>query len=75
MEVFELLTMYERKCVNYYQVNIEGGKRTKIDSIYFAVDDDSCTLATKDVDRLINFNIVNIYGLSLLEFLQTHSKN
>ena len=51
------------------------GKRTKIDSIYFAVDDDSCTLATKDVDRLINFNIINSYGLGLLEFLQTHSKN
>jgi hypothetical protein len=44
---------------------------TKIDSIYFAVNDDGCTLATEDVDRLINFNIVDSYGLRLLKFLQT----
>jgi hypothetical protein len=49
----------------------EGEERTKIDSIYFAVDDDGCTLATKDVDRLINFNVVESYGLGLLEFLRT----
>ena len=46
-------------------------ERTEIDSIYFAVNDDGCTLATKDVDRLINFNIVDSYSLGLLEFLQT----
>lgn len=69
MEVFELLTMYERMCVDYYQVDIGGEERTKIDSIYFAVYDDGCTLAAKDVDRLINFNVVDSYSLGLLEFL------
>ena len=48
-----------------------GEERTKIDSIYFAVNDDGCTLATKDIDRLINFNVVDSYSLGLLEFLQT----
>ena len=47
-------------------------ERTEIDSIYFAVNDDGCTLATKDVDRLVNFNVVNGYSLGLLELLQTH---
>ena len=34
-------------------------ERTEIDSIYFAVNDDGCTLATIDVDRLTNLNIVD----------------
>ena len=71
MEVFELLTTYERMCANYYQVYYWCGGRTKIDSIYFAINDDGCTLAAKDVDRLINFNVVDSYSLSLLEFLRT----
>jgi hypothetical protein len=51
---------------------IDGrGGRTKIDSIYFAINDDGRTLAAKDVDRLINFNVVDSYSLSLLEFLRT----
>lgn len=63
--------MYERMCVNHNQVDIDGRGRTKIDSIYFAVNDDGCTLATKDVDRLINFDVVDSYSLGLLEFLRT----
>jgi hypothetical protein len=50
---------------------IGGEERTKINSIYFALNDDGCTLATEDVDRLINFNIVDCYSLDLLEFLWT----
>lgn len=50
---------------------MEEEERTKIDSIHFAVNDDGCTLATKDVDWLINFNVVDSYSLGLLEFLRT----
>ena len=49
-------------------------RRTEVDRIDFAVDDNGCTLATEDVDRLINFNVVNSYSLSLLEFLRTQEK-
>ena len=72
MEVFELLTMNEKGRVPIIvKVDIDGREeRTKIDSIYFAVNDDSCTLATKDVDRLINFNVVDGYSLGLLKFLR-----
>lgn len=73
IEVFELLTMCEGTACHVLSSRYRKGKRTKIDSIHFAVDDDNCTLATKDVDGLINFNIINSYGLSPLEFLRTHS--
>ena len=72
MEVFELLTVQkDTSQLLSTSISMGGEERTKIDSIYFAVNDDRCTLATKNVDRLINFNVVDSYSLGLLEFLQT----